>query len=466
MVVRLPVPSPPQNEELHWLIRPTDEVDLSGLSWYIDGSLIDPRTPFQRLGTGITGILHGTPAALAWAIPPPWIDSIPGAEAWALFTVLRMCHTLPAVTTDCLGNRRTLLEGKEAATRADRPLARVWNAIFSCCEDALISQLDAMLTWCPAHTSWATVGSKLRSDQRPLTVLDWRANALADAAAKLAANSARAPRAVRDRYRQLIAAHQYGAAIAGVACRAANHHCTHTVDREGNVRVAILRDSVGRPEGTTQKSAELREISYPTKTAEQILPPCPLESSIPADFPRAQGALQLHQASLLTHPANLPQPVSQTSERSSTPRIGIRAQRKAPVSTASRSARLFGLERHAAVQAAALANSIARCRTPPSARLNGDEVQRRVRLLTSSAQRATLSCSRSSSPCHSIAAFSYQPLSQPTCVTMAQPHEAARHSSCPPPRRSSAKKVANLPATAAGRPSSCITPAMYRLMHG
>ena len=73
-----------------------------------------------------------------------------------LYVVLSMCSSLPKVVTDCLGNRRTLMEGREVATAASRPLARVWNAIFACCEDALLQELDGMLTWGPAHTSWAS----------------------------------------------------------------------------------------------------------------------------------------------------------------------------------------------------------------------------------------------------------------------------------------------------------------------
>ena len=81
MIIRLPVPAPPQSEQLRWLIHPADDVDLTRLEWYIDGSLIDPQTPFQRIGAGMVGVLHGIPAALVSAIPPPWVDSILGAEA-------------------------------------------------------------------------------------------------------------------------------------------------------------------------------------------------------------------------------------------------------------------------------------------------------------------------------------------------------------------------------------------------
>ena len=191
MVMRMPIPAPPPAEDFRWILEPGANVELSDLKWYIDASLIDPRTPFRRLGAGFVGVLRGAPVALANALPPPLVDTIPGAEAWALYVILSMCHSLPSVVTDCLGNRLTLLEGREAATNAQRPLARVWTAIFSCCEDALLQHLDAMLTWGPAHTSWASLGSRLRSDGKPLTATDWRANGIADGAAKMAAYSVR-----------------------------------------------------------------------------------------------------------------------------------------------------------------------------------------------------------------------------------------------------------------------------------
>ena len=204
MIMRIKIPGPPQQENFQWLVELPDDTDLSTIRWYIDGSLIDPSTPFLRLGAGLVGVCGSRPVALAIAVPPPWIDTIPGAEAWALFCIMAASHSLPSVMTDCLGNLRTLLEGREAATSAKRPLARVWAAIFSCCDEATPEQIGQVLTWGPAHTSLATLGSRLRSDGKPLTAVDWRANALADAAAKMAAHSVRAPWLVRHTYKCLI----------------------------------------------------------------------------------------------------------------------------------------------------------------------------------------------------------------------------------------------------------------------
>ena len=234
MVVQLPIPAPPQLEEIQWLLPLDASTAPDDIRWYIDGSLIDPMTPFQRVGAGLVGIAGDRPVAIATATPPEWIDTIPGAEAWSLSAVLAMCCRFPEVLTDCLGNRRTLLSGRGDATAASRPLARVWSAIFACCEDSLLQELDAMLTWGPAHTSWASLGTRLKSNGRPLTAVDWRANGIADAAAKMAASRHRAPAYIRQRYAEAVAAHRFGAAVAGVACWEANHHKSLTVDADGS----------------------------------------------------------------------------------------------------------------------------------------------------------------------------------------------------------------------------------------
>ena len=161
--------------------------------------------------------------------------------------VLGIAHTPLRIVTDCMANRRTLLDGEEAATAAGRMLARVWTAIFACCEGRLRGELDAVLTWAPAHTSWATLASRMRADGLPITAQDWRANSLADALAKMAARATRAPWSVRKRCRCLQAARRYGAAIAGVACQAANNYVTYGHKQDGTYGEVKYRDSSGRP---------------------------------------------------------------------------------------------------------------------------------------------------------------------------------------------------------------------------
>ena len=477
MAVRLPIPAPPSQEEFHWLLQPPEDLPPEQLKWYIDGSLIDPSTPFHRVGAGMVGIAGGVPRAVAWAIPPPWIDTIPGAEAWALYVVLSICVRLPQVTTDCMGNRRTILEGREAATAASRPLARVWNAIFSCCEGALMSELDAMLTWGPAHTTWASLGTRLKSDGNPLTAIDWRANAIADAVAKIAAKRTRAPAQIRVKYQQLMAAHRYGAAVAGVACYEANHHETRVTDTNGNVTWTTRRDSIGRQEVYCSQSHEALQnpfkLPVPAAAAtarddEDSL----LDSALPPDFPRHVGSIPLHQAAQLlcpgaTCPTARPTSRAPTSSGNAHQRT-TSARRPGPGAAGrARAAKVFGENRQEAVQAAALANQLlhAHGRTAP---LTPEETRSRVHSLIQAAAAPPLS-----EPDAVHEQLVGEPKSKYNCTLISAPevaHSALIGSENLPAAKAQPRSHARSGSKRRSTPSSSgngmVTGAMWRLMHG
>ena len=129
------------------------------------------------------------------AFPPLWIRTIPGAEARALFMAAR--HALPgtAFRPDCLPNVTAYQRGRRWATAAARPLARVWNLIFTALDDA---DGAADVAWMPAHTSSADVGRARLSNGALLTQVDRMANAGADAHARTAAATHRVPESVRN----------------------------------------------------------------------------------------------------------------------------------------------------------------------------------------------------------------------------------------------------------------------------
>ena len=79
-------------------------------TWYIDGSLIDDEHhTTARLGVGLVAIDRiGKLRAAAMARPPPWVRTIPGAEAWALWLVLTNTAARRKVVTDCMGNLQKL----------------------------------------------------------------------------------------------------------------------------------------------------------------------------------------------------------------------------------------------------------------------------------------------------------------------------------------------------------------------
>ena len=71
-VLSMRIPKPPQQHTLVWLIELDTAADPDQVTWYVDGSLIDPNTPFARLGAGIVGVgPDHTPCALAYGTPPP-----------------------------------------------------------------------------------------------------------------------------------------------------------------------------------------------------------------------------------------------------------------------------------------------------------------------------------------------------------------------------------------------------------
>jgi hypothetical protein len=131
--------------------------------------------------------------------PPWWIRTSGGAEAWAFFVVVDVNPTPPGITTDCIGILDTLDRGRIDATMSRRPLARLWEMIFGALDDYPVAlHREGVFLWMPAHGSASTIGHALRSDGRPISPIDWRANRLADALAKSAARAHRvSPRVMR-----------------------------------------------------------------------------------------------------------------------------------------------------------------------------------------------------------------------------------------------------------------------------
>ena len=347
------------------------------------------------------------------------------------------------------------------ATSAARPLARVWAAIFSCCEDALLKELDDMLTWGPAHTSWATLGSRLRSDGRPLTTIDWRANVLADAAAKHAANTHRAPAALRAHHSQMVAAHRYGAAVAGIACREANNYKVTQFDRDGNVTTLIKRDSIGRQEplrqyihdeadgGTLHAKPQPNHGSKPA--ADDI---CNLMEQLPPQFPWQGDALELWQTAQLLDSAW--QAPGSADKHASRPAA---SKRRATTSAASSHAKKkqksraskMGADRMLAIQAAALGNAINTVANLPATDLE-QSPERKASTVAKAAELTRSICAQQE-PVHARGSvhIGLQPL---TAVPSSPPlDECGLHSS----RRQfidSLRRVSSTPALAASKPLS------------
>jgi len=99
----------------------------------------------------------------------------------------------------------------------------------------------------PSHTTLTTAHTRKRSDGKPVSATDWRANRLVDALAKLGAASNRASAELR---RHRLAAKQlveHTAAVLGVATYSANNFKEQVWTHAGKLVQATRRDSAPPP---------------------------------------------------------------------------------------------------------------------------------------------------------------------------------------------------------------------------
>ena len=95
--------------------------------------------------------------------------------------------------TDCMSILTAANAGVASTTSAARPLARIWRSIVDSLDGDLNQLLaNGRLSWIPAHLSIRAVGERRLPNEQILTVVDWRANRLVDALAKLGAACHRA----------------------------------------------------------------------------------------------------------------------------------------------------------------------------------------------------------------------------------------------------------------------------------
>ena len=141
----------------------------------------------------------GEVVASAHGVPPSWIDTIYGAELWALQMVVSIViPDLVKIYTDCKSVQQGCSKSPQWAASSRRLYARAWMVINTTFADG---NDVAPVVWMPAHTAEADVGALLKSDGTVLSNMDRDANALADKLAKLAAQGARYAAGLRKRIR-------------------------------------------------------------------------------------------------------------------------------------------------------------------------------------------------------------------------------------------------------------------------
>ena len=237
---------------------------MPGWTTYLDGSFRDgPTEDLGRTGWGfISYDADGIIRAAAFGVPPPWIRSIHGAEMWAVFAALRCSLPGGIYRSDRKAVVSTFAAGRAQATTASDEHARLWDMIFTACDDG-----DTQLVWMPAHTSAADVGRARLSNGDLLTARDRAANDAADTLAKRGAETHRAPKEVRKQWKQRDLLATWAARTLAIVTHLANNAQCDGSDKS-------LRDSAGIPRAARRKAfalaqAATRSVSDPSVDTSQ-----------------------------------------------------------------------------------------------------------------------------------------------------------------------------------------------------
>ena len=255
LTIKLPMPE--QHEaSLDWFLWPDSLPD--DVTWYIDGSMLF-REVYELRAVGFGLVAHSKSLGLvaySGGNPPWWCRTAAAAEAWALYTVLALSVLSPVVKTDCLALLNAARTGLQAATMASKRIARIWGMIGTVLDGDLSSLADdSRLVWMPAHQGFGAVGQRVLSSGKTYTVVDWRANRLADAIAKAFANDMAPPGSMVSLTMCARAAYRHSVALLGCVTHAANNHRVQVTRDDGTTTYVTKRDVM---EHTSNKAATSR----------------------------------------------------------------------------------------------------------------------------------------------------------------------------------------------------------------
>ncbi len=190
-----------QGETFVWLLRPREGLVVGKV--YTDGSLLDSDIRYEGwcAALGWTFVVldpDGQVVAAAMGCPPAWVESIYGAELWALLKVAEVA--MPSgvdVLADCQSVQVDSSRGIKSATAPKRRYARIWSQVQHLTDDG---QSPMPVTWMPAHTAIHDVGVLIKSNGEALTSEDRQANAIADRQAKSAAAVRQVQRWLKEKF--------------------------------------------------------------------------------------------------------------------------------------------------------------------------------------------------------------------------------------------------------------------------
>ncbi len=252
------VPPPAPEETFHWIVRPPGGTVRA--RFYTDGSRLDGPSPLlARNGWAfVAADEHGVVVASAHGLPPPWIVDIPGTESWALLQAAAIAEPGSDFRLDCKPCVDAVQRGKEWATSAARPLARVFSMLFSSIDDVP----PRMFVWMPAHCGLDEIGRAVLGDGSLLTAVDRVTNELADTYAKQAVELHRVPVAVRKRVTDAAAGVREAAMWLGRVTHLANNQpAAPRRDSEASRRSAGMRRRHGAGRRRTRSAPPPRTMA-------------------------------------------------------------------------------------------------------------------------------------------------------------------------------------------------------------
>ncbi len=213
------VPPKCDRDTFHWVVEPPNGV-VEGVV-YPDGLGQDGRDArVARLGWAFVAVdAAGAITAVARGLPPPWIDDVPGTEAWAVLQAAARAAAPLQYRIDCQPCVQAIHNGRKWATAAHRTHARVHGLLH----EAVATTPEANFVWMLAHTRPDEVGKVLKGNGVPITNIDWMGNDQADAHAKLAVEAHRVPLVVRKRLADWDREVMQLARWVGLATHLANH---------------------------------------------------------------------------------------------------------------------------------------------------------------------------------------------------------------------------------------------------
>ena len=181
---------------------------------------------------------------------PKDVNTIQGAELWALKQALTFVPSPVAIYVDC----KTVVDGVRSGHHwiysSKRRYHQHWVTIFQALD---AGESAERVVWVPAHISEARIGEVFCGDGTPITKDMWLGNKLVDELAKRGAHATKAPQDVVRR----VVARQLQAQELAIFVGQVNALANAWPGADGKIR----RDSTGMPQGVRRGNKRQRRAS-------------------------------------------------------------------------------------------------------------------------------------------------------------------------------------------------------------